>query len=49
MNKFVDRAERFSSGPQATAAKANLKALSNQLPGEEFDNLRGSLIALSEA
>jgi hypothetical protein len=49
VNKFVDRAERFSSGPQARAAKANLKALSNQLPGEQFDNLRGSLVALSEA
>ena len=49
VNKFVDRAERFSTGPQANAAKAQLKAIANQLPGEQFDNLRGGLIALSEA
>ncbi len=42
VNKFVDRAERFSTGPQANAAKAQLKAIANQLPGEQFDNLRGA-------
>jgi hypothetical protein len=47
VNKYVDRAERFSTGPQATAAKAQLKDIANQLPGEQFDNLRDALIALS--
>ena len=49
VNKFVDRAERFASGHQQSAASAQLQAISNQLPGEQFDNLRGALLALSDA
>jgi hypothetical protein len=50
VNKFVDRAERFSDGPQASAAKANLHALAQQLKGEEkFDALGAALEALAES
>jgi hypothetical protein len=50
VNKFVDRAERFSGGPQADAAKANLHALAQQLKGEEkFDALGAALEALAES
>jgi hypothetical protein len=49
VDKFVDRAERFRSGPQANAARAQLRALANQLEGEQFDALRESLIALADA
>jgi len=49
INKFVDRAERFASGHQQSAASAQLQAISNQIPGEQFDNLRGALLALSDA
>ena len=49
VNKFVDRAEQFASGHQQSAAAAQLQAISNQLGGEQFDNLRGALLALSDA
>ena len=49
VDKFVDRAERFRSGPQANAARAQLRALANQLEGEQYDSLRESLIALADA
>src|SRR5215208_1213357 len=49
VDKFVDRAERFSTGPQANAAKANLRALAGQLDGEQYDALRESLVALADA
>jgi hypothetical protein len=50
VNKFVGRAERFSGGPQANAAKANLHALAQQLKGEEkFDALSAALEALAES
>jgi hypothetical protein len=51
VDKFVDRAERFSTGPQAQAAKANLHALANQgqLQGDEFASLRAALRALADA
>jgi hypothetical protein len=49
VDKFVDRAERFNSGHQQAAASAQLMAISNQLPGEQFDTLRGALLALSDA
>jgi hypothetical protein len=50
VNKFVDRAERFTTGPQANAAKANLHALAQQLKGEEkFDALGAALEALAES
>ena len=47
--KFVDRAERYDAGHQQAAASAQLMAISNQLPGEQFDTLRGALLALSDA
>lgn len=31
VRRFVERAEQFSSGPQARAAVANLRAVSNQI------------------
>jgi hypothetical protein len=46
VNKFIDRAERFQSGPQANAAKANLRALANQRDGAQYDALRATLRAL---
>jgi hypothetical protein len=49
VTKFVDRAERFRSGPQASAAKAQLHALANQLAGAQYDALRASLRALADA
>ena len=49
VDKFVDRAERFSSGPQAQAARANLKALANQLKGAKYDGLREALLSLAGA
>ena len=49
VDEFVGRAERFASGHQQSAASAQLQAVSNQLPGEQFDNLRGALLALSDA
>jgi hypothetical protein len=47
VTKFVDRAEQFTSGPQAAAAKANLRALANQLQGEQYENLRAALRGLA--
>jgi len=47
VQKFVDRAERFSTGPQAKAAQANLHALANQLDGERYDDLRAALRGLA--
>ena len=50
VNKFVDRAERFSTGPQSQAAKANLHALAQQLKHEPaFANLVQALEDLSDA
>ena len=50
VDKFVDRAERFRSGPQSRAAKAQLHALARQLKGEaKYDALRGALEDLSGA
>jgi hypothetical protein len=47
VNKFVDRAERFRTGPQAKAAKAQLRALANQLEGAQYDDLRAALRGLA--
>ena len=47
VTKFVDRAEQFSSGPQAAAAKANLRALANELEGEQYEDLRNALRGLA--
>jgi hypothetical protein len=41
VRRFVDRAEQFSSGPQARAAVANLRAVSNQI---EADGGHGKLV-----
>jgi hypothetical protein len=50
VNEFVDRAERFSTGPQANAAKAQLHALAQQLKGEEkFAALSEALEALADS
>jgi hypothetical protein len=47
VTKFLDRAERFQSGPQAEAAKANLRAMANKLRrGEQYAALREVLMAL---
>jgi len=48
VDKFVDRSERFADGDQSSAASAQLHALSNQLPGEQYDALREALIALAD-
>jgi LVIVD repeat-containing protein len=49
IDKFVDRAERFSEGHQTSAAQAQLHALANQLDGEQYATLRSALRALSDA
>ena len=48
VTKGIDRAERFQTGPQATAAKANLRALANSLKnrGDQYAALRDTLWAL---
>jgi hypothetical protein len=49
VDKFLERAERFQSGPQARAAVANLKAVANQVRGDApaladaLNDLAGSL------
>jgi hypothetical protein len=48
VDKFVDRAERFSDGPQANAAPAQLRALAGQLEGDQYDALRGALEDLAD-
>ena len=49
VNKFVDRAERFSKGHQTAAARAQLRAIAGQLEGDEFDALRGALLDLADS
>ncbi|MFA9432315.1 LVIVD repeat-containing protein [Egicoccus sp. AB-alg2] len=50
VDKFLDRAERFQSGPQARAAIANLRALANQLDDAGgYDDLSASLRDLADA
>jgi hypothetical protein len=49
LNRFLDRAEQFQSGPQAQAAKANLRALANQLQAPQYAALRATLLALANA
>jgi hypothetical protein len=46
VTKFIDRADRFRTGPQAAAAKANLRALANQLKEDKYAALRETLEAL---
>jgi hypothetical protein len=49
VDKFVDRAERFWSGPQANAARAQLRALAGELVGDQYDALRGALVDLADS
>jgi hypothetical protein len=49
VDKFVDRAERYSDEGQDAAAKAQLNALANQLEGAQYDDLRAALRALADA
>jgi hypothetical protein len=43
LDDFLDRAERFSSGPQRRAAVANLDAIATQLTEEEQQTLADAL------
>jgi LVIVD repeat-containing protein len=45
----IDRAERFRTGRPAQTAKDRLRALANQLEGEQYENLREALLALANA
>ena len=47
VDKFVDRAERYSAEGQDAAAKAQLNALANQLQGAQYDALREALRGLA--
>ena len=49
VNKFVDRAERFSQGHQTAAARSQLRSIAGQLEGDEFDALRGALLDLANS
>jgi hypothetical protein len=50
VRRFVDRAEQFSSGPQARAAIANLRAVANQVDAAgDFDALAGALRDLADS
>jgi hypothetical protein len=49
VDKFVDRAERYSEGHQQSAAVAQLNALANQLQAPEYATLESSLRALADA
>ena len=49
VNKFVDRAERFSQGDQTAAARDQLREIAGQLEGDEFDALRDSLLDLANS
>jgi hypothetical protein len=50
VDRFLDRAERFRTGPQAQAARANLRALANQLDDVGgYDELSSSLRALADS
>jgi hypothetical protein len=49
VDKFVDRAERFSTGPQADAASSTLRELAGQLVGDQYEALRGALLDLADA
>ena len=49
LDKFVDRAERFASGHQQAAARAQLRAIANQLDGDQYADLRAALLALADS
>ena len=46
---LIDRAERLRQGGQEQAASSLLRALANQLKGEQYDDLRAALLALADA
>jgi hypothetical protein len=48
VRRAVDRAERFSTGPQARAAVANLRAVANQTEQQGFGTLAGGLRDLAD-
>ena len=48
VDKFVDRAERFSTGPQVDAARSTLRELAGQLTGDQYEALRGALLDLAD-
>jgi hypothetical protein len=47
-NKFIDRAERFSTGGQVDAAREQLRELAGQLESEQYEQLRGALEDLAD-
>ena len=49
IDKFVDRAEKFSEDGQTSAAQAQLHALANQLTAPQYATLQSALRALSDA
>ena len=49
IDKFVDRAEKFSENGQTSAAQAQLHALANQLTAPQYATLQSALRALSDA
>ncbi len=49
VNKFVDRAERFSQGHQTDAARSQLREIAGQLEGDEFDALHDALLELADS
>ena len=49
IDRFIDRAEKYSEGHQTSAAQAQLHALANQLTGEQYAALRSALRGLSDA
>ena len=49
VDKFVDRAEEFTTDGKEAAAKAQLNAIANQLAGAQYAALRDALRALADA
>ena len=49
IDKFVDRAEKFSQDGKTSAAQAQLHALANQLTAPQYATLQSALRALSDA
>jgi hypothetical protein len=49
IDKFIDRAEKFSQEGKTSAAQAQLHALANQLTAPQYATLQSALRALSDA
>jgi hypothetical protein len=47
VDKFVDRAESWWTGPRAPAARRSLHALAGELEGDQYESLRAALRALA--